>query len=74
MAHHEPHHQDLRCLQIQLFLSRVFTELKKKITGRYVLIGAATLEKIFSCFLLAFSTLEALESQSVLALAACKCS
>ena len=27
VAHHEPPHQDLRCLQIQLFLSLVLKEL-----------------------------------------------
>ena len=27
MAHFEPTHQDLRCLQIQLFLSQVLKEL-----------------------------------------------
>ena len=29
VAHHKPPHQDLCCLQIQLFLSRVLKELKK---------------------------------------------
>ena len=29
MAHHEPPHQDLRCLQIQLFASLVVKELNK---------------------------------------------
>ena len=28
VAHHEPPHQDLRCLQIQLFSSLVVQELK----------------------------------------------
>ena len=28
VAHHEPPHQDLRCLQIQLFSSLVVKELK----------------------------------------------
>ena len=30
MAHHEPPHQDLRCLQIQLFSSLVVKELTPK--------------------------------------------
>ena len=30
MAHYEPPHQDLRCLQIQLFSSLVVKELNKK--------------------------------------------
>ena len=30
MAHNEPPHQDLRCLQIQLFLSLVVKELKRQ--------------------------------------------
>ena len=30
MAHYEPPHQDLRCLQIQLFLSLVVKELRVK--------------------------------------------
>ena len=29
MAHYEPPHQDLRCLQIQLFLSLVVKELRE---------------------------------------------
>ena len=33
MAHHEPPHQDLRCLQIQLFSSLVVKELNKLLTG-----------------------------------------
>ena len=31
VAHYEPPHQDLRCLQIQLFLSLVVKELKLRI-------------------------------------------
>ena len=30
MAHYEPPHQDLRCLQIQLFLSQVVIELSAR--------------------------------------------
>ena len=33
MAHYEPPHQDLRCLQIQLFLSLVLKELSSESLG-----------------------------------------
>ena len=36
MAHHEPPHQDQRCLQLQLVSSLVFkTQLEKKIFGQH---------------------------------------
>ena len=40
MAHYEPPHQDLRCLQIQLFLSLVVKELKESfaVFGAYSLL------------------------------------
>ena len=34
VAHHEPLHQDLRCLPIQVFSSLVVKELKERITAK----------------------------------------
>ena len=36
LAHHEPPHQDLRCLQIQLFSSLVVKEFKVGLTNMKV--------------------------------------
>ena len=35
VAHYEPPHQDLRCLQIQLFASLVVKELILPLSGRW---------------------------------------
>ena len=50
MAHHEPPHQDLRCLQIQLFESLVVKELSGSKNKTILLLAMRVGNKKFTAF------------------------